>query len=141
MFVSSDHVAEIVCRLHDSTHSCLREEIIDGINVDIECGAASTGEGSPVPTIIFSVQQNVSGNDRDTDGHNDQNQKHEKHKTIHLTHTENRKKKKKEETHTRREQQNKAAQRKMRFGAEEESLRVMMGAIHHGCVVCCVCVF
>lgn len=61
---------------------CFEEEVIEGINVDVDRRRSSWEERSPLPSVVFSVEKEICADNRDTNGDDDENQEDQKHETI-----------------------------------------------------------
>src|SRR5690349_11864936 len=83
----SDHVPEVECCLHETAHLCLRDEVIDGIEVDIERRACSRCERAPMPSVVLAVEQDIRGHNGDTHGDHEKDEEHQKHEAVNVIET------------------------------------------------------
>lgn len=60
------------------------EEIIERIDVDVDRRGSRRHEAGPLPSVVFGVEQKVCAYDCHAHGHDDQNQEHQQHETVHV---------------------------------------------------------
>lgn len=61
-----------------------KEEIINGVNIDVGRSGTSCQERRPLPAVVFGVQQEIGAHDSDANGHYNQDQEHQKHETVNV---------------------------------------------------------
>lgn len=62
----------------------LEEEIIEGVQIDINRRRPSRKERSPLPPVVFRIQQEIRADDCHTDGDSDENEKYQQHEAVHV---------------------------------------------------------
>ena len=62
----------------------LKEEVISGINVDIDRGGGSSKEWGPIPPVVFGIEEEVRSDDCNADHNNKKKQHHEHHEAVHV---------------------------------------------------------
>lgn len=78
------HVAEIEARLEQSIHFGFEEVVVGGVDVNVARGGGGGEEGGPVPAVVFSVEEEVSGYDSHADNDHKQQQHHKQHEPVHV---------------------------------------------------------
>jgi hypothetical protein len=76
------HITKIEGCLEKTIHFSLEEEVVERVYVDVSSSRSSGKETSPLPPIVFSIQQEVRADDCDTDGNNDKNDENQEHESI-----------------------------------------------------------
>lgn len=54
----------------------LEEEIVKGVDVNVDRCRRARKKRSPLPSIVLGIKQEVSADNRHTDGDNDENEEH-----------------------------------------------------------------
>lgn len=63
---------------------CLEKVVVEWIEINIESDGAAGQKARPLPSIIFGIQQEIGGDNCHANSHHNQNEKHEKHKSVHV---------------------------------------------------------
>ena len=57
----------------------LEEEIVEGVDVNVDGRGCAGQEWSPLPSVVFGVEQEVSADNGHADGDDDEDQKDQQH--------------------------------------------------------------
>jgi hypothetical protein len=60
----------------------LEEEIVKGVDVDVNRRRRARKERSPLPSVVLGVEQEVGADDGHADGDNDEDQKDQQHEAV-----------------------------------------------------------
>lgn len=66
------HVAKVERGLEETVHLSLEEEIVHGVEVDVECRRGRAEKRRPLPAVIFRIEQEVRADYRHTNDDNQQ---------------------------------------------------------------------
>lgn len=78
------HVAKVEGCLEQPVHLSFKEVVVKGVHININSSGCSREETCPLPSVVFSIEQEVCTHDGDTHSHNAQDDQDQHHETIHI---------------------------------------------------------